>query len=89
MSADRLRKLWAPLTDALAQRLNIEEVDHNPRNQRMVTSVLLLMAARSASTLGISGEQFARLAERATETCNATSGPRKATMAWIREGGLH
>ena len=89
MSADRLRKLWASLTDAMAQRLNTEEVDHNPRNQRMVTSVLLLMAARSASTLGVSIEQFAKLAGLAMDTCNATSGPRKATQVWVREGGLH
>jgi hypothetical protein len=86
--ADKLRSLWEVLTDAMAQRLSAEDIEHNPHNARMVTSVLLLMAARSASRIGIDGENFAQIARMAHEVSCDTCGARRAARMWVARGGL-
>lgn len=88
LNAERLRKLWASLSDAMARRLDVENVNRNPRNQRMVTSVLLLMAARSAAKLGVTDEEFARIAKLALGVCGTTTGARRASRAWVAGGGI-
>lgn len=86
--ASRVRDLWATLSDAISKRLREAGVEHNPENERMVTSVLLLMAARSATRIDIGPENFARIAQRAYDVSDVSQGPRRTARLWVARGGM-
>lgn len=86
--ATRIRDLWATLSDAISKRLREAGVEHTPENERMVTSVLLLMSARSATRIEINPDDFERLARRAYEVSDTTEGPRRTARLWVARGGM-
>jgi len=88
--AERLRTLWESLSDAVAKRLIAENVVHTLETQRMVTSVLLLMSARSAASLDIGPDDFKRIARMAHEVCAGpgSGGARRMSRMWVTKGGL-